>query len=1530
MSGESCLARSGQLRRSPRVCFPGRAATLAGLLAVLSCGGGATDPTPDPRPQPPPPPEPARPATVIVSPNSVQFTAVGETARLSAEVRDQNRQVMTGVAVTWASSDTSVATVDATGLVRAAADGRATIRATAGSVTGQAAVSVMDLDRAVLTTFYRATAGDDWKRNDNWLSTAPLGEWFGVGTDDRGRVTELNLQSNNVSGPLPPALGDLSELRSLTLWHNPLTGPIPPELGKLTRLSDLNIAGDADNELEGPIPPEIGNLPLTELSLFSDRLQGPIPPELGNLRNLTWLILGGKNLTGPLPSSFIELTRLQIVRVSLCVPGTPQWIPWAARIRSLGASLCNIADVEVLNALHEATGGSDWTNRDGWREGSISQWYGVTTDSIGFVTGLDLSNNGLTGRLPSNLGQLGHLTVLAVDGNELSGSIPLALTSVALTQFSYSGTNLCAPADDRFRAWLAAIESHEGTGEECELSERDILESLYAGAGGTNWTTNRNWTSERPLREWHGVTVDENDQVTALRLTANGLAGPIPPELGGLTELRRLELSRNKLSGPVPGRLGDLAEIERLLLADNELRGHVPLELASLRTLRYLDLGDNELSGPIPAELGDLAGLQRLHLDGNRLSGPIPSELGELTEVNWLDLSRNELTGAIPVTFSHLPRLSRLYLGLNRLEGPIPVWLGGLGTLVHLSLFGNEFTGPLPSALQALTGLRELDVWGNRLTGQIPSWLGSLTSLEQLWLARNELTGPIPPELGNLSNLRDLIIYDNDLTGPVPPELALLSNLRNLSIGGTGLTGPIPAGFVNLSLDRFLWRDTGLCSPTDRAFQDWLAGLTVNQGGGPCVRDALASLYERAGGDQWTSNTNWLTDEPVAEWYGVTVDERGLPIALDLRDNGLEGSISTEIGTLLSLRDLDLSHNRLTGVIPSELGELNALSRLDLGGNRLTGAIPGAIGELNPLRLLDLGTNELTGNIPDELGRLTRLETLDLSANRFTGTLPGSLVDLAALTDFRWNDSGVCAPEVTWFQSWLGSIARHTPGENCTPAPFLLDVPSVHLTQAAQNLDGDVPLIAGRPALLRVFATADRANSYQPGARATFYMAGSEVHAASMQLESGRGLPLSPRPEELSQSYGATIPAEVLRPGVEVVIEVDPDSVMPQAAGSTVRIPADGRLALDVREVPRLDMTIVPVLYQSVPDSSVLDWADDFASSQDAGGFVRHVLPVGEWNVTVREPYVTTNDPRSLAQWRDLLSEIALVRTMEGGTGHYYGVMEPVRRSPIRGVGRLPGFSSVGLPETGVMAHELGHNLSLRHTPCGIVFDDDPNYPYGQGEIGVPGYDARGDSLISSSIPDVMGSGCDPAWISDYHFGKALTYRSGAADMDATATDPARGARLLLWGSVDADGGLHLDPAFVLDAPAVLPSGGGPYRVEGFGPGAAPLFSLAFAVDEVDHGGGTFLFTIPFEDGWRGSLESIVLYGPQGTATLDGDTNRPMAIVMDRATGRIRGIRRGDPARQAAALAADTETGSSRDPELQVYVSFGLPAFVPR
>ena len=148
-------------------------------------------------------------------------------------------------------------------------------------------------DRAALVALHNATGGPNWERNNNWLSEVPISEWSGVTTDDNGRVTELYLGSNQLSGEIPPELGNLASLSTLSLGGNQLSGEIPLALGNLANLS--------------------------RLSLGNNQLSGEIPPELGNLANLTSLFLSGNQLSGCVPSSLSG----QLDRINSDLRGLP-------------------------------------------------------------------------------------------------------------------------------------------------------------------------------------------------------------------------------------------------------------------------------------------------------------------------------------------------------------------------------------------------------------------------------------------------------------------------------------------------------------------------------------------------------------------------------------------------------------------------------------------------------------------------------------------------------------------------------------------------------------------------------------------------------------------------------------------------------------------------------------------------------------------------------------------------------------------------------------------------------------------------------------------------------------------------------------------------------------------------------------------------------------------------------------------------------------------------------------------------------
>ena len=122
-------------------------AGLPALVGTVGCddSGTASSPTTAPTPAPPPPPTPT---TVTVTPETAQLTSPGATLQLAAEVRDQNGQVMTGVSVTWASSNDRTARVDEEGLVTAVAGGTATIAAMAGEASATTEIMVIDMEWA--------------------------------------------------------------------------------------------------------------------------------------------------------------------------------------------------------------------------------------------------------------------------------------------------------------------------------------------------------------------------------------------------------------------------------------------------------------------------------------------------------------------------------------------------------------------------------------------------------------------------------------------------------------------------------------------------------------------------------------------------------------------------------------------------------------------------------------------------------------------------------------------------------------------------------------------------------------------------------------------------------------------------------------------------------------------------------------------------------------------------------------------------------------------------------------------------------------------------------------------------------------------------------------------------------------------------------------------------------------------------------------------------------------------------------------
>ncbi len=995
-------------------------------------------------------------------------------------------------------------------------------------------------------------------------------------------------------------------------------------------------------------------------------------------------------------------------------------------------------------------------------------------------------------------------------------------------------------------------------------TDRAVLTALYNATGGPSWTRRDNWLSGSPLSDWYGVQVDDAGQVVSLALGQNNLAGNLPSQIGDLASLGILQLYANKLTGSIPAELGKLGNLEILFLEDNKLSGRLPAELGQLGKLVWFWLKDNQdLSGPLPLSLAQLP-LVQFQYSGTQLCMPRDEAFRQ-----WLaDIQQHEGTG-LECTQSERDILEAIYHATSGpttwdqrdnwlTDAPLGDWYGvdtdENGNVTGLDLGGNFLVGRLPPEIGQLPHLETLGLsWNSLLEGPVPVELFDLTGLTVLYLQGTDLGGPVPPEIGRLTNLRQLYWSSGSLTGPLPPEIGNLVKLERLYMGYNYLTGPIPAELGDLANLRIL-------------------NLYWNEHEGPIPPELIRlSALEQ----------------------------------LVLGNNELTGSIPAGLGNLLNLRRLDLRNNDLTGSIPATLGTLSNLSYVYLNDNGLSGAIPASLGNPNGLVVLRVDGNALAGGLPAEIGNLTNLEQLWIGGNEaLAGPVPGGLSGLAQLRTLKAGGTGLCAPQNAGLLEWLRGVPfQRLP--RCEPAV-------AYLTQTVQSREHPVPLVGGRPALLRVFvASAQAEGTAMPEVRATFYADDAEVHTARIAGGSGT-IPADIDESSLAHSANADIPGDVIQAGLEVVIEVDPGGTLDAGLGIARRIPATGRMAIDVVELPDFPLTLIPFLYEPDPDNDILDITKGMAADPENHPMLaptRDLLPIGGWDVELHDPVLT-----STTNGFTIRNETELMRRMEGARpGYWLGMQTPIRFGLYGVAYGIPSWTSFSQALPTTVAHEIGHNMGLWHAPCGGAGGPDPLYPHPWGVIGAWGYDRENRRLVSPHTPDLM-SYCGGQWISEYHHANALRHRM---DTEEAAGDWNTTRSLLVWGGVDADGEPYLEPSFIADALPGLPPAGNDFLLRGTTEDGREAFSYRFDMPvtlDVDDGRSGFVFAIPVN--WEGAISRIRLSGAEESFVLDDDTDLPMTILRDPVTGQIRAILR-RPMAQAM--------GAVGEPGLEVLFSRGIP-----
>ncbi|WMV52217.1 hypothetical protein MTR67_045602 [Solanum verrucosum] len=557
--------------------------------------------------------------------------------------------------------------------------------------------------------------------------------WTGVTcSPENGRVTFLDLSSQQLAGTIPSSIGNLSFLTGIDLGNNSFRGEIPQAIGRLLQLQHLNASYNyfsgkiptnltyckelrvlhlQSNELVGKIVDQLSSL--SKLYLFKlkrNSLEGGIPRWLGNFSSLEFLDISGNSLQGPIPEDLGRLTKLLVFHVnSNELSGT---IP---------SSIFNLSSIYYFsvtqNLLH----------------GQLPADVGLTLPNLEAFSG---AVNSFTGPIPVSLANASKLRVIDFSQNKLTGDVPTSFGKLEmLVRLNFEANR------------LGGRGSYEGL---------RFLDSL------TNCT-----------------------HLMVMSFATNNFRGELPYSITNLsTVLEIFSLGHNRLHGTLPAGIDNLISLMLLGMDGNYLNGSVPESIGKLEYLERLYLNGNAFSGKIPSSIGNLSLLNTLNLDENRLEGSIPPELGKCKVLSTLNLTRNNLVGSIPKEVAGLSSLSiSLSLGSNSLTGSLPKELDQLINLEELDLSQNKLSGEISSTLSNCLHLERVYISNNLLQGTIPQSFTSLKGLEEVNFSRNNLSGEIPEFLGKLSYLRKLDLSFNEFKGEVPNE-GVFSNTSAISIKG--------------------------------------------------------------------------------------------------------------------------------------------------------------------------------------------------------------------------------------------------------------------------------------------------------------------------------------------------------------------------------------------------------------------------------------------------------------------------------------------------------------------------------------------------------------------------------------------------------------------------------------------------------------------------------------------------------------------------------------------------------------------------